>query len=64
MGGPAGKPLSQILPIAYPNFEWDFQDQKSLSGFSKKSQNLLKTALKKIFPDTGNVLPILILIFS
>jgi hypothetical protein len=45
----AGSSFSQLLTIAYPNHNWE-QDKNI---FHKKTQLLLKSMLKIIFPQQG-----------
>ena len=46
-------PLSELLFIAYPHVKWEFHS-KSKANYYKKTQFLLKTMLKSIFPKDGN----------
>ena len=45
-----GFSLSQLLSIAYPEFNFQIQYK---SAYYKKSQAVLKTMLKSIFPKQG-----------
>lgn len=46
--------FSELLSIAYPNVDWNLDSLKhDMSPHSKKSQYLLKTYLKKMFPQEG-----------
>jgi hypothetical protein len=45
--------LSQLLTQLYPEFRWNFNLNESKSLHYKKSQFLLKTMLKTIFPHQG-----------
>jgi hypothetical protein len=45
--------LAHALSIAYPEHKWTFNLNKSKSVSQKKSQQLLKTILKSIFPKEG-----------
>jgi hypothetical protein len=44
--------LPQLLSSVYPEHNWLF-DLKSKSPFYKKTQHMLKTCLKKMFPQEG-----------
>jgi hypothetical protein len=48
--------LQQLLSIAYPDEKWDFKTQRSSSTFYKKSQYLLKSSIKSMFPNEGNLI--------
>jgi hypothetical protein len=49
----SSKSLPQLLELAYPEYNWE--GVKFTTPYSKKSQYLLKTHLKNIFTNTGNV---------
>jgi hypothetical protein len=48
-------PFSHILAIAFPEQNWEISTLQK-SGFSKKSQHLLKVILKTIFPHQGIII--------
>jgi hypothetical protein len=45
-------PLHTLLSSVYPDFQWQF-GYKSKSPFYKKTQHLLKSMLKTLFPQEG-----------
>jgi hypothetical protein len=47
------KDLPQLLSVAYPDYNWEFKSQKNYGFWVKKSQYLLKTCLKSLFPKEG-----------
>ena len=52
LGGSHDMPLAQLLTAAYPEFNWGF-NLKSKTPYYKKTQSLLKSMLKKMFPQDG-----------
>jgi hypothetical protein len=51
--------MSRLLTEVYPKHNWNVENsspQKSMSPSVKKSQFLLKTYLKELFPKEGNTL--------
>ena len=45
--------MQQLLANIYPDFDWNFDLNKSKGLHYRKSQAMLKTMLKKIFPQEG-----------
>ena len=52
MGGISSHSLPELLMLGFPDFNWDFKGIKMY----KKSQNILKNCVIKLFPGDGNLL--------
>jgi hypothetical protein len=45
--------MSRLLSQIYPDYNWISHSEKSMSPNVKKSQHLLKSTLKALFPKEG-----------